>query len=146
LDFGDRDDVLSTTHWQVPRRLAHDRAARTRASDAREFALLAAKRWRHYHGTQTAARSLSELHRMISSDAQGEYCRDLTLRCVHAEQHRRTRMTKAELVAHHHELYAAEDCFTGVLGNRHSVVIAKPSRRKRASNHRTPRRRTKTTR
>ena len=57
-----------------------------------------------------------------------------------------SRMTKAELVAHLEKEFAAEDYFTGVLGNRHSVTIAKPSRRKRASTRRTAKQRTKTLR
>ena len=35
---------------------------------------LAAKRWRHYRDSGTAARSLPELRRMISSAAREEYC------------------------------------------------------------------------
>ncbi len=44
----------------------------------------------------------------------------------------RSEMTKEELVAHLKEMYAAEDYFTGVLGNRNSFFIAKPLRRKKA--------------
>lgn len=46
---------------------------------------------------------------------------------------RKSTMTKAELVAHLKEMFAAEDYFTGVLGNRHNVVLSKPSRRKKTA-------------
>ena len=55
-----------------------------------------------------------------------------------------SRMTKAELVAHLEKEFAAEEYFTGVLGNRHHFTLAKPSRRERASGGRTARQRTKT--
>ena len=45
-----------------------------RAADAREFARLAAKRWRHYRDTDCAALSLSALQKMIADDPQGEFC------------------------------------------------------------------------
>ena len=79
LDFAGHEDVIATTHWQVPRSLKRDAATRARAADAREFALFAAKRWRHYRDTGIAALSLPELRRMISSDPQGEYCFHLKL-------------------------------------------------------------------
>ena len=41
-------------------------------------------------------------------------------------------MTKEELVEHLKIEYAAEDYFTGVLGNRNSVILSKPMRRKTA--------------
>ena len=72
LDFADNADVISATRWRVPS-LA-DEAMQLRAFDAREFALLAAKRWRHYRDTNTAAHSLAELQGLISADQQGEYC------------------------------------------------------------------------
>ncbi len=74
LDFADNTDVISTTRWRVPRDLDNDTALRTRAADAREFAMLAAKRWRHYRDTDSAARSLPDLQRMIATDPHGEYC------------------------------------------------------------------------
>ena len=79
LDFAGHEDVIATTHWQVPRSLKRGAATRARAADAREFALFAAKRWRHYRDTGIAARNLPELRRMISSDPQGEYCFHLKL-------------------------------------------------------------------
>lgn len=54
------------------------------------------------------------------------------------------KMTKAELVAHLNKMFAAEEYFTGVLGNIHHFTIAKPSRRKRATGGRTARQRAKT--
>ena len=72
LDFADNSDVISATRWRVPS-LA-DAAMQLRAFDAREFALLAAKRWRHYRDTNTAAHSLAELQGLILADQQGEYC------------------------------------------------------------------------
>ena len=71
--------MIATTHWQVPRTLKGNATTRARAADAREFALFAAKRWRHYRDTGIAARSLPELRRMISSDPLGEYCFHLKL-------------------------------------------------------------------
>ena len=55
-------------------------------------------------------------------------------------------MTKAELAAHLQKEFAAEHYFTGVLGNRPSVFLTKPTRRKKSSTRRSARRRTKTTR
>lgn len=72
LDFADDADVVSTTRWRIP--MLYDEAVRSRAADSREFALLAAKRWRHYRGTNCAASSLAELRRMIAEDPQGEFC------------------------------------------------------------------------
>ena len=74
LNFADNADVISTTRWRVPSELDDDTLMQSRAADAREFARLAAKRWRHYRDTDTAARSLIELKRMIAADPQGEYC------------------------------------------------------------------------
>lgn len=72
LDFANHADVISTTHWRVPS--LDDETLQVRAIDSREFALLAAKRWRHYRDTDCAAHSLSELRRMIAEDPQGEFC------------------------------------------------------------------------
>jgi hypothetical protein len=72
LDFADNADVISTTRWRVPS--LGDYAMQTRAADAREFALLAAKRWRHYRDTDAAALTLADLQRMIDADPQGEFC------------------------------------------------------------------------
>ncbi|MFN0079726.1 MAG: hypothetical protein ACKVY0_24950 [Prosthecobacter sp.] len=51
LDLADNADVISATRWRVPRELESDPAMQARAADAREFTLLAAKRWRHYRDT-----------------------------------------------------------------------------------------------
>lgn len=72
LDFADNADVISTTRWRVPN--LDDDAMQARAADAREFALLAAKRWRHYRDTDAAALNLADLQRMIATDPQGEFC------------------------------------------------------------------------
>jgi hypothetical protein len=72
LDLADHADVVSNTRWRVP--TLDDEALRTRAADSREFALLAAKRWRHYRDTSCAASSLPELRRMIAAAPQGEFC------------------------------------------------------------------------
>lgn len=72
VSFADNADVASSTRWRVP--ALADELMRIRAADAREFALLAAKRWRHYRDTDTAALSLSQLMRMIANDPLGEYC------------------------------------------------------------------------
>lgn len=74
LNFADNADVISTTRWRVPSELDDNDLMHSRAADAREFARLAAKRWRHYRDTDTAAHSLTELQRMITADPQGEYC------------------------------------------------------------------------
>lgn len=42
------------------------------------------------------------------------------------------KMSEQELVAHLEKMFAAEDYFTGVLGNRNSFFIAKPARRRKA--------------
>ena len=39
-------------------------------------------------------------------------------------------MNKAALVARLKKIYAADDYFTGVLGNRHSVYLPKPQARR----------------
>lgn len=72
LDFADNTDVVSTTRWRVP--TLTDESLQSRAADSREFALLAAKRWRHYRDTDSAAHSLADLRRMIAADPQGEFC------------------------------------------------------------------------
>ncbi len=72
LDLADNADVIYTTRWRVP--TLDDATLQTRAADSREFALLAAKRWRHYRDTDSAARSLADLRRMIAADPQGEFC------------------------------------------------------------------------
>ena len=77
LDFADNADVISTTRWRVPH--LDDESMLTRAADAREFALLAAKRWRHYRDTNSAALSHADLRRKIAADPHGEYCFHLKL-------------------------------------------------------------------
>jgi hypothetical protein len=72
LDFADNADVVSTTRWQVPS--LEDKIMQSRATDSREFALLAAKRWRHYRDTHCVALTLPDLQRMIADEPQGEYC------------------------------------------------------------------------
>ena len=72
LDFANNADVVSSTHWRVPR--LEDEDMQARAFDAREFALLAAKRWRHYRDSDCVATSLAELRQMIASDPHGEFC------------------------------------------------------------------------
>jgi hypothetical protein len=72
LDFADNADVISTTRWRVP--TLDNVTLQTRAANSREFALLAAKRWRHYRDTDSSAHSLTELKRMIAESPQGEYC------------------------------------------------------------------------
>ncbi len=53
LNFADNTDVVSTTRWRVP--TLADKMLQTRAADSREFALLAAKGWRHYRDTDCTA-------------------------------------------------------------------------------------------
>lgn len=74
LAFADNADVLSATRWRVPPELEDDPPMLARAADACEFARLAAKRWRHYHDSHTAAHSLESRQRMMTADPQGEYC------------------------------------------------------------------------
>lgn len=74
LDFASHQDVIATTRWRVPRTLAETPAMQTRAADARELAMLAAKRWRHYRRTHTLAHSLDQLRGLIAAGPQGEYC------------------------------------------------------------------------
>lgn len=69
LDFADSADVVSTTRWQMPS--LDDKVMHGRATDSREFALLAAKRWRHYRDTHCAALTLPDLQRMIIDEPQG---------------------------------------------------------------------------
>jgi hypothetical protein len=44
-----------------------------------------------------------------------------------------SQMTEPELVAYLKVQFAAEDVFTGVLGNKNSFFIAKPVRRRRTA-------------
>lgn len=74
LDFASHEDVIATTRWRVPRTLAETPAMQTRAADARELAMLAAKRWRHYRTTHTLAYSLDQLVQLIAAGPEGEYC------------------------------------------------------------------------
>jgi len=74
LTFADNTDVMSATRWRVPRELVEDAAMQARAADAREYALLAAKRWKHYRDTKTAAFSLPQLEAMIEHEPEGEFC------------------------------------------------------------------------
>jgi hypothetical protein len=74
LDFGDNRDVMSATRWRVPRELEDDESMQARAADAREYALLAAKRWKHYRDTKTAAFSLDQLQQLIAASDEGEFC------------------------------------------------------------------------
>ena len=74
LDFANHDDVIATTRWRVPRTLIEAPAMQSRADDARELAMLAAKRWRHYRTTQTIAHSLEQLRELIANGPEGEYC------------------------------------------------------------------------
>ncbi len=74
LTFADNADVMSATRWRVPRELEDDAAMQARAADAREYALLAAKRWKHYRDTKTAAFSLPQLEAMIAREPEGEFC------------------------------------------------------------------------
>ena len=74
LSFADNTDVVSTTRWRVPRELDHEGPQRIRAADAREFAILAAKRWRHYRDSDTAALCQQDLETMIAAETEGEYC------------------------------------------------------------------------
>jgi hypothetical protein len=74
LNFSDNRDVMSATRWRVPRELENVPGMQVRAADAREFAKLAAKRWKHYRDTSTAAFSLPQLQKMIAADPEGEFC------------------------------------------------------------------------
>jgi len=74
LEFAGNADIMSATRWHVPSELDDDPLMRARAADACEFALLAAKRWRHYRDTSSVALTLGELKRMISSNPAGEFC------------------------------------------------------------------------
>lgn len=74
LEFAGNADIMSATRWRVPSELDDDPLMRARAADACEFALLAAKRWRHYRDTASVALTLGELKRLISSNPTGEFC------------------------------------------------------------------------
>jgi hypothetical protein len=74
LDFANHYDVIATTRWRVPRTLIEAPAMQARAADARELAMLAAKRWRHYRRTHTLAYSLDQLEQLIAANPEGEYC------------------------------------------------------------------------
>lgn len=78
LDFAGHADVMAAARWRIPKELAISSAhplLHYRAADAREFAMLAAKRWRHYRDTSTAAANLPALRKMISADPHGEFWR-----------------------------------------------------------------------
>ena len=62
------------TRWRVPRTVVDAPARQSRAADARELAMLAAKRWRHYRTSRTIAYSLAHLRQLMAADAEGEYC------------------------------------------------------------------------
>ena len=79
MNFAKHEDVIAATRWRVPRGLSAQPLLQSRAADACEFALLAAKRWRHYRDTSTAATSLPDLRQMIASDPQGEFAFHLTV-------------------------------------------------------------------
>ena len=55
-----------------------------------------------------------------------------------------SRMTKAELVAYLEKQYAAEEYFTGVLGNLPRFTTARPARRKKAGGEQAVRQKAKT--
>jgi hypothetical protein len=74
LDFANHNDVIATTRWRMPRTLVESPAMQSRAADARELAMLAAKRWRHYRTTHTIAHSLEQLRELIAANSEGEYC------------------------------------------------------------------------
>lgn len=75
LSFATKADIVSTTRWRLPS--LDDDTMRARAADSREFALLAAKRWRHYRDTDTAVYSVAELQSRISREPEGEFCFNL---------------------------------------------------------------------
>ena len=50
---------------------------------------------------------------------------------MNAKQKPASAMTEEEFVAYLQKKFAAEDYFTGVLGNRNSFFIAKPTRRRK---------------
>ena len=77
LDFASHADVIAAARWRIPGVLKG--TFQSRAADAREFAILAAKRWRHYRDASTAASSLPALRRMIAADPHGEFCFHLTV-------------------------------------------------------------------
>ena len=77
LDFATHANVMAAARWRIPAGLKG--SLHSRAADAREFAILAAKRWRHYRDTSTAASSLSAMQRMIAADPHGEFCFHLTV-------------------------------------------------------------------
>lgn len=77
LDFAGNADVMAAARWRIPATLSD--APLSRAADAREFAILAAKRWRHYGDTSTAATSLTALRCMIAAEPEGEFCFHLTV-------------------------------------------------------------------
>lgn len=64
--------TLFQPRWQIPS--LKDTILQRRASDSREFALLAAKRWRHYRATDSAALTLRDFQRLIAEAPQGEFC------------------------------------------------------------------------
>ena len=77
LDFASHADVIAAARWRIPGALTG--TLQSRAADAREFAILAAKRWRHYRDTSTAASDLPALRRMIATEPEGEFCFHLTV-------------------------------------------------------------------
>jgi hypothetical protein len=74
-------DIQKAAKWKLPRSLQIPPARPeemadiiTKVNDNLEFARLAAKRWRHYVETGTAATSLKELVLLMAGDAEGEFC------------------------------------------------------------------------
>lgn len=74
-------DIQSAGRWKMPRTLrainhptSEQAATIALAEDNLEFAGLAAKRWRHYLETGTAATSFRELVALMTGDLEGEFC------------------------------------------------------------------------
>lgn len=80
------DEIAKAARWRLPRALtglqnpteAQLKLLQT-AKDGIELAQLAAKRWRHYKDSDSAASSTDELRTLIQSNQTGEYCFFLTL-------------------------------------------------------------------
>jgi hypothetical protein len=81
VQMAETSEINRASRWRMPRALSaisrpteNQRELIAKASDNIEFSRLAAKRWKHYLTTGTAATSLKELLGLIANDSEGEFC------------------------------------------------------------------------
>ncbi len=86
VQMAETGEISKAARWRMPRALSEIAAPTqdqlgliSKARDSIEFSRLAAKRWKHYVTTGTAATSLEELSALIANDPKGEFCFFLSL-------------------------------------------------------------------